>query len=213
MARYQGKITNYLIAATVVIYVLQLAFSGVPAPNKEMDIFTYYFAFTPNMALAHPWTFVTAIFLHDTGNLFHILLNMFALWMFGPLLEAKIGQKRYFELYFATGILGNIGFMLLSSNPAVPGLGASGAIYGLLGALAVLEPNLVVYMFFMVPMPLWMAAIAWTLFNLAGTVFDLAGGIGYSAHLAGIVAGAIYAYTLRKKTKSIYEEYGLEEYM
>ena len=195
--------TNYILAATVAVFVLQLAFST----KEGVDWFTSLFAFTPALALMQPWTFVTAIFLH--GGFWHIFLNMFTLSMFGPLLERKIGSRKFLLLYFGTGILGNIGFFLLSADPAIPGLGASGAIYGILCALAVLEPNIPVYMFFFTPLPLWMAAVIWAMLNFMGTVFDLAGGIGYSAHLAGLFAGAAYAYSERKKHRGILEEYGL----
>lgn len=208
MSRHQQTTpyTFYIIGITIAVFLAQLAF----ATDSGIDWFTRLFAFTPNLAFSQPWTFITAMFLH--GGIVHLFFNMFTLYMFGPLLEYKIGPKKFLALYFATGILGNIGYMLLSPDQSIPGLGASGAIYGLLGALAVLEPNIGVYMFFFTPLPLWMAAIIWAGINFVGTVFDLAGGIGYSAHLAGLFAGAIYGHFERKKGKGILEEYGLENY-
>jgi membrane associated rhomboid family serine protease len=195
----------YLVAACVAVFLLQLAFA--PASAAQRDWFTYLFAITPALVLSQPWTLVTAMFLH--GDLTHLLFNMFALYMFGPYLEYKIGARRFLALYFATGIIGNIGYALLSPSAFIAGLGASGAIYGIMGALAILEPNLEVFLFFITPMPLWMVMFFWTLVSLWGTL-SLAGGIGYSAHLAGVVAGGAYAYWLKKKNAKLLDSYGLD---
>ncbi|MFA5246690.1 MAG: rhomboid family intramembrane serine protease [Candidatus Micrarchaeia archaeon] len=194
----------YLIAACAIMFVLQLA---APSNANGLDWVTDTFAITPALALSQPWTFITAAFLH--GGYMHLLFNMMALFFFGPYLEYKIGGKRFLLLYFAAAIIGNIGYVLISPNPWASGLGASGAIYGVMGALAILEPNLEVYLFFLTPLPLWMVMCGWTLFNLWG-VLTSGTGIGYSAHLAGLLAGAAYAYWLKKKSKSILETYGLD---
>ena len=157
------------------------------------------FAFTPSAALAMPWTLVTSVFMH--GGLDHIFFNMFALIMFGPLLEQKLGSKRFLALYIAAGIVGNIGYWIYAytlGNPAVPGIGASGAIYGALGALAVLEPNLTVFAYpFFIPLPLWMAAIGWIFFEFI--FLGSADLVGRAAHLGGIFLGIAYAYFLKRK--------------
>ena len=207
MPRQYTFYSYYLIAACVGVFLLQLAFE--PASPLEKDWFTYLFAVTPGLVLSQPWTLVTAIFMH--GSWTHLFFNMFALYMFGPYLEYKLGAKRFLGLYFATGIIGNIGYALLSPSAYIPGLGASGAIYGIAGALAVLEPNLPVSILFLpfVPVPLWMMMFFWTLVSLWGTL-SLAGGIGYSAHLAGVVAGGAYAYWMKKKNAKLLESYGLD---
>ncbi|MFA6329223.1 MAG: rhomboid family intramembrane serine protease [Candidatus Micrarchaeia archaeon] len=205
MSRQYTFYSYYLVAACVAVFLLQLAFT--PASPTAKDWFTYLFAVTPALVLSQPWTLVTAIFMH--GDWTHLFFNMFALYMFGPYLEYKIGGKRFLGLFFATGIIGNIGYALLSPSAFIPGLGASGAIYGIMGALAILEPNLEVYLFFITPLPLWMVMFFWTLVSLWGTL-SLAGGIGYSAHLAGVVAGGAYAYWLKKKNAKLLDSYGLD---
>ena len=205
MARQYTFYSHYLVAACVAVFLLQMAFT--PASPAEADWFTRLFAITPSLLISQPWTLVTAIFMH--GDLTHLFFNMFALYMFGPYLEYKIGGKRFLGLYFATGIIGNIGYALLSPSAFIPGLGASGAIYGVMGALAILEPNMEVFLFFITPMPLWMVMFFWTLVSLWGTL-SLAGGIGYSAHLAGVVAGGAYAYWLKKKNAKLLDSYGLD---
>ena len=180
-----------------------------------LQFFTPFGAMIQNLGALWPvgsenfrlWQPVTYMFLHGGGT--HLFFNMFALYMFGPYLEYKIGGKRFLLLYFTAGIIGNIGYALLSPSAFIPGLGASGAIYGIMAALAMLEPNLEVYLFFITPLPLWIVMFFWALVNLWGTL-SLAGGIGYSAHLAGGLAGVVYAYWLKKKNAKLLDSYGLD---
>ena len=129
--------------------------------------------------------------------------------MFGPFLEQKIGGKKFLGLYFATGIAGNAGYFVYAyvlGNPAIPAVGASGAIYGVLGALAVLEPNLTVFAApFFLPLPLWLAAIGWVL-----TEFAFLGApdlVGRAAHLAGLFLGVACALFLRSKSVQALEQW------
>jgi membrane associated rhomboid family serine protease len=77
------------------------------------------------------WRMVSSMFLH--ANIIHLAFNMYALWAFGPALEARYGHVRFFALYIASGLCGSAGALVLSS-PFVPTVGASGAIFGLMGA-------------------------------------------------------------------------------
>lgn len=172
--------TTTLLILNIAVFLLQFALGSI-----AID----WLGFTPSLALSRPWTFITAMFLH--AGLLHILFNMFALLSFGPLLEYKLGSNRFLALYLAGGVLGNIGYWLTALNSTVPGIGASGAIFTILGALAVLEPNLVVFVGFL-PLPMYIAAVFWLLteFFLLGIPDSIARG----AHLAGLVAGLIYGY-------------------
>jgi hypothetical protein len=173
-----------LFLLNVVVFFFEMA-----APNL-----TGYLALVPANALAMPWTFVTSIFLH--ANAMHLVFNMFALLVFAPLLEYKVGSNRFLQIYFLSGILGNTAFFLVNYGSPVAGLGASGAIYGVLGALAVLEPNLIVFVGF-VPMTMWLAALFW----VAAEFLSLgrADQISHSVHLVGIFVGMFYASSLRKR--------------
>jgi len=182
--------TIYLIAASVAVFIAETF-----APAQMMALF----AFTPASALYMPWTLLTSVFMH--GGVAHLFFNMFALLMFGPLLEQKLGSKRFLALYIAAGVVGNIGYLIYAytmGSPIVPGIGASGAIYGALGALAVLEPNLTVFAYpFFIPLPLWMAAIGWIFFEFA--FLGSADLVGRAAHLGGIFLGLAYAFFLKRK--------------
>ncbi len=152
-----------------------------------------YLAFVPANALQMPWTIVTSMFLHASP--LHLFFNMWALFIFGPVLERVVGGKRFLSLYFIAGIVGNVGFALFYPS-ATAGVGASGAIYGIIGALAVLLPNLVVLVFFL-PMPMWMAAIAWAAFEFFSSLSPSP--IANLVHLTGLAAGIILGIRLRKE--------------
>jgi len=153
-----------------------------------------YLSFTPAYAFSRPWTFVTSIFLH--ANFAHLFFNMFALFMFGTYLELRIRKIDFLVLFFISGIVGNFAYYLTDFNSRIPAVGASGAIYGILGALAVLYPALIVWVGY-VPMPMIFAAIFWIVLNFLGLFTP--SNIAYQAHLAGIFFGILYGYSIKKK--------------
>ncbi len=183
----------FLIAA-VIVFLFQLT-----------GMFDWrLFAFTPALALERPWTFVTSIFLH--ANFAHLFFNMFALFMFGIALESRIGSKNFIILFFLSGIIGSIGYMITASNPLIPAIGMSGAVYGILGALAILTPFMIVWVMGMAPMPMIVAAIFWIVLEVFG-VFAPRGNIASAAHLGGIFVGIVYGIYLRRSEGRRWKRY------
>ncbi len=168
---------NALLAAIAAFFVLQQILPG----------FTETFYFDPGNL--QWWMPASSIFLH--ASLLHIALNAYALWMFGPLLEQRMGRMRFLALFFLGGIAGSALYeltILSGIAPAMPALGASGAIYAVLGAMAVLMPRLVVLLLGIIPLSMRQAALLWVGLELAGT-FDPASGIASAAHLGGLFLG------------------------
>ncbi|MFH1056196.1 MAG: rhomboid family intramembrane serine protease [Candidatus Micrarchaeota archaeon] len=186
-----------ILAFLAVVFLLQLFFSWV----------TPLFWFNPATVLStQPWGFVTAIFLH--GGFAHLFFNGFALLMFGPYLEQRVGSRKFLELFFAAGIAGSVFYLLfvmVGITPPLPALGASGAIYGILGALAILTPNLPVLIFFF-PTTMRNAALFWIAFEFLGT-FNTSSGIASAAHLGGLFVGMAYAkFLVRRKREEWWEK-------
>ena len=131
-------VTITLIGLCVVSYVLQLATSGA---------WTEQWIFSPAIGRIEPWRFLTAGFLHSEGSIFHLAFNMYALWIVGPFLEQMLDRWRYLALYLLSAIAGSVGVLLLA-NPASPiswqggVVGASGAVFGLFGAILVVMRRL-----------------------------------------------------------------------
>jgi membrane associated rhomboid family serine protease len=154
-------------------------------------------ALVPGELLIHPWTLLTHMFVH--ADVYHILSNMLALYFFGEFLHEIVGEKKFFFVYFVGGLIGGL-FFVLSAYTIQPELlikqavGASGAIYALGGALAVLRPNARVIIFpFPVPIPLWLAVVI-------GLVI-IAEGVAWQAHLGGALFGALMGLLFRRQRK------------
>ena len=113
-------------------------------------------AFVPVLGSTEPWRFLTAAFAHAPGQVLHILFNMYALWQIGQYLEPMLGRVRFAILYLVSAFGGSVGYLLLASPPPLPltqtgidhsswvvsMVGASGAVFGLFGALLVLNRHL-----------------------------------------------------------------------
>ncbi|MCX7415367.1 MAG: rhomboid family intramembrane serine protease, partial [Planctomycetia bacterium] len=143
-------------------------------------------------------TLLTAIFMH--GSIMHLAGNMWFLWIFGDNVEDDMGHFKYLVFYMITGVLASLAFVVFNSSgeaAMTPCLGASGAISGVLGAYLVLHPRRrvsVIVLRMMVDVPGSMAVGIWFLFQIVSSVFDSSGGgggVAYSAHVAGFVAGMI----------------------
>lgn len=133
---------------------------------------------------------VTYMFLH--GGLFHILINMFVLWMFGPEIELTWGTKQFFKYYFLTGISGGIFTVMLQPNSPIPTIGASAAIYGILVAYAMMFPNRTIYLYFLVPIKVKYAVILFVGLEFLASFSGRTDGVGHYAHLGGAVVGFLY---------------------
>jgi membrane associated rhomboid family serine protease len=166
------------------------------------NIYFSYFALVPSDILSRPWILITHMFLHADG--LHILFNMMFLFFFGPELERRVGGKRFLLIYFISGLVAALGysfwtlFILRTYGSAV---GASGALFGIFACLAILAPDIVVFVYF-IPMKITYALIFFALFDLLfiGSSFDL---VARSAHLSGVLAGLVIGKYLKNTGKYI----------
>ncbi|MEW6095672.1 MAG: rhomboid family intramembrane serine protease [bacterium] len=136
------------------------------------------------------WQLVTYMFLH--GDIFHILFNMLALWMFGSTIEARWGTKKFVRYYFLCGIGGGIATCLLSPNSIIPSIGASASIFGILVAYGMMFPNSIVLLFGLFPMKARHFVILFGAIELLACLRYTPDGIGHFAHLGGMVVGYLY---------------------
>ena len=211
------SVTTWIIIINVIVFVLV---SKILFPNQivEVDGQTVL-KLAPfvesNLALGRSffqgnvWTLLTSMFMH--GNFTHLFVNMFSLFFLGNFIEKLIGRKRFFWLYMLSGIIAGLFFVFLAyffgttdlgarvfGNLVIPAVGASGAIFALAGLLAVLTPNLRVYVFFIIPMRMW-TAIIFLLLVLWGASIGAGLPLGNTAHLGGLLFGLGYALYLKKK--------------
>ncbi len=156
------------------------------------------------------WRFLTAIFLH--GGLAHLILNLFALLLFGSILESLIGGRKFLFVFFVSGILAN----LVSVNFYPSSLGASGAIFGVIGVLIVIRPLMPVWAFGL-PMPIFIAGIIWAAIDIFGAIGFFVGNpidnTGNIAHLSGMFFGFVFGALFRKRRVRRSERIVLDEPM
>jgi membrane associated rhomboid family serine protease len=174
--RYPGLVTMTLIAVNVGIYLLQLA--GGASINADSGwIFEHGALYGPLVANGDWYRLITAAFLHY-GPI-HLGMNMLALWWIGRPLEDWLGPVRYLLLYLVAGLAGSAGALI--ANPTAVTVGASGAIFGILGAAIVLERQQTYV--------LGGSAITLLVVNLAFTF--AVPGISIGGHLGGLAGGAL----------------------
>lgn len=130
--RGDGPVATYsIIGVSVVVYLLQLI------PGLKVTSALLYW---PPITAYEPWRMITSAFVHSTGSFFHILFNMYALWLFGRIIEQMVGRSRFLALYLLSGLGGSVAVLLLSPMSQV--VGASGAVFGLMGAFFVIQRGL-----------------------------------------------------------------------
>jgi membrane associated rhomboid family serine protease len=144
------------------------------------------------------FTIITSIFLH--GNIWHLILNMWFLWVFGDNLESRLGKLKFLGFYLLCGIGGGILYALAMSDPAQAVIGASGAISGVLGGYLVLFPKnkIRTFLFFCVAsIPAVIYIFIWFLLQLFSTV-SLDTSVSYFSHIGGFVAGILFVKMFKK---------------
>ncbi|MET4003675.1 rhomboid family intramembrane serine protease [Arthrobacter psychrochitiniphilus] len=158
------------------------------------DFIFQNFAYAPFLTESEPWRMVTSAFLHST-NIMHIAFNMYALWILGNALEPAFGRVRFLAIYLVSAFAGSVGVLLLSPIDTVV-VGASGAVFGLFGALFVVQKKRGGDLRQIVVLLAINAAIGFFIPNIA-----------WQAHLGGLIAGALctvaVAYAPAKKRNLI----------
>lgn len=182
-------ITNATVYIVVNWILELLTLNGIPISNYIIE----YFALQPigsTFPLFYIWQLITYQFLH--GGFFHIFMNMFILWMFGAELEYHWGSKRFLAYYLLSGIGAGLIHLFVSplfSYPA-PTIGASGAIYGILLAFALMFPNRLIIVFpFFFPVPARILIFGYIIFDLISGISQYGGNIAHFAHVGGALCG------------------------
>jgi membrane associated rhomboid family serine protease len=177
----QPRVTISLIMINLVIWLLQV----IPGSTLTSTLF-----YAPLLTVIEPWRMITAGFVHSPDSFWHILLNIYSIYIFGRVIEPMLGPVRFLVLYLVS-IFGGSAMVLWLSEPVVPVVGASGAFFGLMGAYLIM-----------------LRAIGDNSGLLVGLIAVnlafgfLVPGISWQGHLGGLLAGmavtAVYARTRYK---------------
>lgn len=178
-----------LLYANIAVYLLQLSLPGM----------TRVLALVPAALLVRPWTIITYMFAHSTFGLTHILFNMFALYIFGPRVEARLGSAHFIRMYLIAGVTG--GLLSLFFTPFASIVGASGAVFGVQLAFAMFYPRDKIFIWGIIPVEARLLVILMTLITLYGG-FKGGGGVAHFAHLGGYLGAFIYLKWAEKRSPS-----------
>jgi membrane associated rhomboid family serine protease len=170
--------TSILLIANIVVFILQLMLG---------NSFTSKFILIGELAASQPWMYITYMFFH--ADLTHLLFNMFGLYMFGSLVERKIGSNKFLALYFGAGIIAAI----IGSFIYTSALGASAAVVAVVGAAILFFPHAQILFWGIIPMKMWQFGVLFVFIEVFTGAF-VSNNVGNIAHLIGFSIGLGYAY-------------------
>jgi membrane associated rhomboid family serine protease len=187
--RYSNAVI-YLIIANALVFLAQLLFDG-----RYDRSLTYALSLNVRDVLVRGqvWAFVTYLFTHD--GIRHILFNMLGLFFFGTAVERRIGSRESVLFYFTTGILaGVVSFLayLMTGATYIQLMGASGAVYAILLAYAVLFPDSRIYIWGILPIRAPLLVLLYTGITIFSMLSGAGGNVAHLTHLAGFILPALF---------------------
>ncbi len=199
---FRGNLTYTFLALMWVTWFVQWAVA--PLVGLQPNSPAWYAIFT--ISEANPfyvWTWVTSIFAHaGPGRIMHIVGNSIVIFFFGRLVERYVGSRNFALLFLVSGVLAGLGQLVvfeLTAGPTGYALGASGAGLAIMGVLTVLNPNLRVYLYFLLPVPIWVITGFYAIASFVGIIAPAGGGVANGAHLVGLVIGLAYGEYVSRK--------------
>ena len=179
---------KHLLIINVIFFLATLVLERMGGANGLMitNLLALWPAGTPMFRI---WQPITYMFMH--AGIDHIFFNMFALWMFGYILENYWGSKRFLVYYFACGIGAALANMLVMylTHSIHPTVGASGAVYGILLAFGMMFPEERIYLYFLVPIKAKWFVIGYAVIELFEGIMMSHDGVAHFAHLGGMIFG------------------------
>ena len=198
-ARTTPLVTVTLIALNAVVFLYQASL-GLGAEHRAAEAFVFEFGVIPcRLSGACPAplefpspaaTIFTSMFMH--GGLLHVGGNMLYLWIFGDNVEDTLGHGRFLLFYLLSGVAAALGQTAVNPASAIPMIGASGAIYGLLLAYGLSFPNRPIYLYFLFQIPAKYFVMIVGAVAFLSSISAQAGGVSHAAHLGGLVVGYLY---------------------
>jgi len=177
--------SGLILLTCIVVFLISVIFPG----------FVYnYLALNPDYVMQRPWTLITYMFVHADFN--HIFWNMLFLFFFGMELERRVGENKFLQIYILSGIVAALGQMMISTSSMV---GASGALFGVMGCLAIIAPEIRILLFFVIPMSIRGAVVLFALIDFL--TLGSADNIAHMAHIVGLLVGLAYGQAMRRLPK------------
>lgn len=195
---------KWLLITTLVAFIIQSIASNLLALNVSG-----VFGINRSLLFGAVWQLVTYVMLHD--GMFHLLINMLFLFMFGPDIERAFGTRRFVEFYFLAGAVAGVGWLAIEMTIATatnttPGycIGASGAVLGIIGAFGTIDPNrritLLVLLVFPVTLTAKTLALGFALLDIIPLLAMEGGKVAHTAHLFGMLTGFLFTRNFKQRS-------------
>lgn len=193
-----GRVVRTLLIANFCVFALQLISDRLAGGGYSDASFTSLFSLSwEGLRQGRLWQPLTYMFLHSTRGPWHLLFNMLMLYVFGRDMEERLGSVPLSVLYLACGLFAGVGWLVISGGGVLKCLGASGAVFGLMGAMAAIFPHrkITLLVMFVLPVTLTMRLLV----IIFGTItlvslFTSDGNVAHAAHLVGGLVGYAYGY-------------------
>jgi membrane associated rhomboid family serine protease len=183
---------KFILILNVAVFLLDMLLFNYTGRRLLSNLFALPAVWWRSLSVGQLFTYM---FVH--GGTTHLLMNMLGIFFIGPIVEQTLGSYRFFILYYASGILGGLGWSLIAPEYAYC-VGASGALMGVLGAFGALYPNAKLLLWFVIPIKAWVLVAILAIWELHETIWEpVFGGIANAAHLMGGIAGFCYAMSLK----------------
>jgi len=192
----RGKICKWLIGINLVVFFIQLATTPTGADRgSALGAFTNFLDLNVQDVIhGQVWRIFTHMFLHDPANPLHILFNMLFLWWFGSDVEDLYGPREFLAIYLVGGLASGLCYvvstLLLSGQGAA--IGASGAVFAVLVLFACHYPTRLIYIFFFLPVPIWLFVAIELFYNAYVLALRVDTGVAVAGHLGGAAFGFAY---------------------
>jgi membrane associated rhomboid family serine protease len=203
-----ARLTRLLIGVNAAVFVLESASGPGFLANFALWPVGHFFVSQFESPVGFKvWQLITCGFLH--ANFLHLLINMYALWMFGSDVERAFGPRHYLTLYFASLLSSSVTQLLVvsmtTSSGVYPTVGASGAIFGILLAFGMLFPRrTIVLLIPPIPMPAIVFVIVYAVLELFSGIFGTSQGVAHFAHLGGMIGAYLTIRHRRKRERVVY---------
>ncbi len=193
----EHPLTWSLMIINILVFILVFS---LPNPEAAFNLFSFSWATKLEL-----WRWFTSLFLHVSAS--HLFFNMLGLFFFGKVLEKEVSRQWFLSIYFISGLLGSFVYMFTETMPVV---GASGCVFGVMGAAMLLNPIKRIHLYIF-PLPLGVVAIAFVIFETLAVYFrpeqfaELTQNVANIAHLAGVMTGGLFAmfYDFKRSMKGV----------
>ncbi|MCD6478102.1 MAG: rhomboid family intramembrane serine protease [Candidatus Aenigmarchaeota archaeon] len=179
------KMTYVLIIICIAVFI----FIAAHSPYEQSRLLDRFGFSGDNFFSGNYWCIVTSIFVH--GSVAHLVLNMIAFFFFGRALEREISQVEFLIIFLLGGIVGNLVSLLFYPTDELL-IGASGAIFAIMGTVMIIKPFEFIFYPYLIPVPLALVGALYAAYTIIAFLFGGDSNIAYSAHLGGLAVGIIF---------------------